>query len=430
LKNWKSQFCSIFHLECLSTRGGEEQQKASSSAGPGKNKYMVFKLIMDGAFAINKPTGATSRRVLDQVNHILSASSGAKSSLRQLEDVRKQSAGKQRFKKWKTKKLKMGHGGTLDPLASGVLVIGVGSGTKKLGEYTNGSVKKYECVALLGGSTTTGDCEGELLLKTEVDHISRELLDKTRERMIGTLDQTPPIFSALKMDGKRLYDYAREGLPLPRAIKSREVKISTLDIKDDTLSKGHNYSFIKSEVGENGESIAAQLANNPTLNDHEVPFAREWKEKNKDDKELPLAMRIVKDIKAYEEDGYRAPLLHFDATVSSGTYIRSLLSDIGRCVGSSAYMVDLIRLKQGEWDLKKNVFELDDFIKYKEEIWAPVLHKVLSSKDGNVDVRAEMEKSIALHPEAVKTEEELAEEEAKHEARQAENAERKNRKSK
>lgn len=378
---------------------------------------MVLKIIMDGAFAINKPSGATSRRVLDQVNHILSSSSAAQASLRQLEDVRKQSAGKQRFKKWKTKKLKMGHGGTLDPLASGVLVIGVGSGTKKLGEYTNGSVKKYECVALLGGSTTTGDSEGELLLKTEVDHITRALLDQTKERMIGTLDQTPPIFSALKMDGKRLYDYAREGLPLPRQIKSREVKISTLDIKDDTLSKEHNYSFIKSEVGEDGESISAQLANNPTLNDHEVPFSKEWREKNKENKDLPLPMRLVKDPKAYEEDGYRAPLLHFDATVSSGTYIRSLLSDIGRCVGSSAYMVDLIRLKQGEWSLDKNVFEVDDFIKYKEVIWAPVLRKVLSSKDGNIDVRAEMEKSIALHPEGVKTEEELAEETAKNEER-------------
>lgn len=364
---------------------------------------MPHKIVMDGVFAINKQSGATSRAVLDQLNRILSSSKVSQESLQKLQNIRKQSQGKQRIKKWKTTKLKMGHGGTLDPLASGVLVIGVGAGTKKLGDYTNGSVKKYECVGLLGGSTTTGDSEGELLLKTEVDHITKQLLEETKERMLGTLDQTPPIFSALKMDGKRLYEYAREGLPLPRQIKTREVKIVDMDIKDDTLNKEHNYIFLKSEVDENGKTLAEQLANNPTLNDHPVPFSREWKKDHNDDKLLPLEMRIIKDSKIYEDNEYRAPLLHFDATVSSGTYIRSLLSDIGRAVGSSAYMVKLVRWKQAEWDLNKNVFEMDDFLKYGEEIWAPVLEKVLKSKNGDVNVREEMEKAIKAHPEAVKT---------------------------
>ena len=364
---------------------------------------------MDGVFAINKPSGATSRTVLDQINRVLSKSSTSQESLKKLQNVRNQTLGKQRIKKWKTNKLKMGHGGTLDPLASGVLVIGVGSGTKKLGDYTNGSVKRYECVGLLGGSTTTGDSEGELLLKTEVDHVTCELLDKCKERMVGTLDQTPPIFSALKMDGKRLYDYAREGLPLPRQIKSREVTIHDLEIKDDTLSKEHDYIFLKSEVDETGKTISEQLANNPTLNDHEVPFSREWKAKNPDNKELPLKMKIIEDKNVYEDESYRAPLLHFTSTVSSGTYIRSLLSDIGRCVGSSSYMVKLIRSKQAEWELNKNVFEMEDFTNYGEEVWAPVLFKVLESKGGNIDVRKEMEKSIVLNHKEKKVEEETKE---------------------
>lgn len=376
-----------------------------------------MKIIMDGVFAVNKQSGATSRAVLDQLNRILSSSMVSQESLQKLQNTRKQAQGKQRIKKWKTTKLKMGHGGTLDPLASGVLVIGVGSGTKKLGDYTNGSVKKYECVGLLGGSTTTGDSEGELLLKTEVDHITNDLLEQTKERMVGTLDQTPPIFSALKMDGKRLYEYAREGLPLPRQIKSREVKITDMDIKNDTLTSEHEYVFLKSEVDENGKTLAEQLANNPTLNDHPVPFSREWKEKHKNDNLLPLEMRIIKDSKMYEDEEYRAPLLHFDATVSSGTYIRSLLSDMGRAVGSSAYMVKLVRWKQAEWELNKNVFEMEDFIKYGEEIWAPVLEKVLSSRDGNVNVREEMEKSIKAHPEAVKLEAEKVEGEEEEEGK-------------
>lgn len=379
---------------------------------------MSLKFAMDGVFAVNKKSGATSRAVLDKVNHILSAASVSKAALNELQKERNKTLGKQRMKNWKTKKLKMGHGGTLDPLASGVLVIGVGSGTKKLGEFTNGSVKTYECVGLLGGSTTTGDSEGEILVKTEVEHVTRELLDKTKERMIGTLDQTPPIFSALKMDGKRLYEYAREGIALPREIKSREVKIIEMDIKDDTLSKNHNYTFLKSEVDENGKTLAEQLANNPTLNDHKIPFSREWTAAHKDDKELPLPMKLIKDPKAYEDDNYKAPLLHFEATVSSGTYIRSLLSDMGRCVGSSCYMVKLVRSKQAEWDLKKNVFELEDFTNYGEAIWAPVLKKVLESKDGSVNIREEMNKSIKEHPEAVKSEEEIAEEQAKDEERE------------
>lgn len=388
---------------------------------------MASRFIMDGVFAINKKPGATSRTVLDQINRILSSSKVSQEALQKLQNTRKQAQGKQRIKKWKTNKLKMGHGGTLDPLASGVLVIGVGSGTKKLGDYTNGSIKKYECVGLLGGSTTTGDSEGELLLKTEVEHVTKDLLNKTRERMVGTLDQTPPIFSALKMDGKRLYEYAREGLPLPRQIKSREVKIYDIDLKDDSLTNNHDYVFLKSEVDETGKTLAEQLANNPTLNDHAVPFAREWNAKNKNDNELPLPMRIIKDSDVYENAEYRAPLLHFDSTVSSGTYIRSLLSDMGRAVGSSSYMVKLVRWKQAEWDLKKNVFEMEDFTDYGEEIWAPVLDKVLKSEKGSVNVREEMEKSIKAHPEAVKqkVDETLKDEtkpETKDETKDAENS--------
>lgn len=378
---------------------------------------MVSKKIMDGVFAINKKPGLTSRQVLDQVNRIISSSKIAQESLQQLQNTRKQANGKQRIRKWKTTKLKMGHGGTLDPLASGILVIGIGSGTKKLGEYTNGSVKKYECVGLLGGSTTTGDSEGELLLKTEVDHVSKELLEEAMNRMVGTLDQTPPIFSALKMDGKRLYEYAREGLPLPREIKSREVKIYDINLKDDTLSVDHKYDFIKSEVDESGKSLTEQLANNPTLNDHVVPFAKDKKSFNEDIK-LPLAMRTIENKEIYENEGYRAPLFHFDSTVSSGTYIRSLLSDIARAVGSSSYMVKLVRWKQAEWELEKNAFEIEDFTNYTEEIWAPVLLKVLSSKDAEINVRDEMEKSIKAHPEGIKPQ---REEEADDQKEDAEN---------
>lgn len=366
---------------------------------------------MEGVFAINKPPGATSRFVLDRVNRVLSNTPIFQESIQQLQDSRKECGGR----RWRTTKLKMGHGGTLDPLAEGVLVIGVGSGTKTLGEYTNGSVKMYECVGLLGGSTTTGDSEGELIQKSANDFITTDILNETRDKMVGVIDQTPPIFSALKMDGKPLYEYARQGLPLPRAIKSREVNVYDIQLKDDCLSTNHDYRFLKSQLDEDGETLVTKLSKNPTLNDHPVPYAREWllkaKEEGKSVETEPL--HLVPDGVDYESDEYRAPIIHFDAKVSSGTYIRSLLSDFGRAMGSSSYMVKLVRWNQGEWDLKKNVFEVDDFEKYKPVIWVPVMKRVFENHD--VDVRKEMDEQIKLHPEGVKTAEELADDKAKEE---------------
>lgn len=371
------------------------------------------RIIMEGVFAINKPPGATSRFVLDRVNRALSNTPIFQESLQKLQDSRKECGGR----RWRTTKLKMGHGGTLDPLAEGVLVIGVGNGTKTLGEYTNGSIKMYECVGLLGGSTTTGDSEGELIQKTANDFITNDLLEETRQKMVGTIDQTPPIFSALKMDGKPLYEYARQGLPLPRAIKSREVSVYDIQLKDDCLAREHEYKFLKSQLDEDGETLVTKLAKNPTLDDHPVPYAREWlvkaKEEGKSVETEPV--HPITEGSNYEADDYRAPIIHFDAKVSSGTYIRSLLSDFGRAMGSSSYMVKLVRWNQAEWDLKKNVFEVDDFEKYKPEIWVPVMKKVFENHD--VDVRKEIEEQIKLHPEGVKTADELAADKAEEDAK-------------
>ncbi|GMG23896.1 unnamed protein product [Ambrosiozyma monospora] len=342
---------------------------------------------MDGVFAINKPSGVSSANFLNRVNRIFSEASIFQASLKQ--NSRNYKRGKT-YKK--NPKVKMGHGGTLDPLASGVLIVGLGAGTKKLGGYTNGSVKVYETVALLGGSTTTGDCEGQLLTRTEVSHIDKSLMAATRDKFVGTLNQTPPIFSALKMDGKPLYEYARKGLPLPKQIKSREVKVYDFTLHDDCLSTEHDYKFLKPELDEDGSSLTDKLVNNPTLNDHTVPISNEYLEKAKSDPNLKTEIEPVRELvdsSKYESDEYRAPIAHFTSTVSSGTYIRSLISDYGRALGSSAYMVKLIRHKQAEWDLAKNCFQIEDFESNDESVWGPVLKKVLE-KGNEVNVEEEL----------------------------------------
>ncbi|QPG73422.1 hypothetical protein FOA43_000732 [Brettanomyces nanus] len=334
----------------------------------------------------------TSRLCLDKVNNILSHAECFQASMKDLRSKRDQTSGRRR--RFKTNKLKMGHGGTLDPLASGVLILGVGSGTKKLGEYTNGSTKIYEATALFGGSTTTGDSDGQLLMVTENDFITKDMLSDVRDKFVGTLSQTPPIFSALKMNGKPLYEYAREGLPLPRPIKPRTVHIYKLDLADDCLSTNHDFKFLKSEVCEDGSILVDKLSKNPTLNDHKLSFSEEYMKnaKEEDKNEKPIEPRTLEDLKKYESNNYRAPLLHFNAEVSSGTYIRSLISDFARALGSSAYMVALTRQKQSEWLLGQNCFELSDFEQLPEEVWVPVLKNVFE-KGSEVNVSKELEEA-------------------------------------
>ncbi|KAH3671577.1 hypothetical protein OGAPHI_000280 [Ogataea philodendri] len=344
---------------------------------------------MDGVFAINKPSGVTSANFLTRVNKIFNESENFKPALDEIRNDLERNKPKGYKRRLRQLKVKMGHGGTLDPLAQGVLIVGVGAGTKKLGDYLNGSVKVYEAEALFGGSTTTGDSEGQLLSISGTDHITKELLAQTAQRFVGHLQQTPPIFSALKMEGMPLYEYARRGLPLPRKIEPREVQVYELQVADDSLSTDHGYEFLKSEIDEDGTALVDKLSGNPTLNDHHVTFSNEYMEKCKADSSLSSEPEPVHEIKEVPEN-FKAPLLHFTSKVSSGTYIRSLISDIGRAVGSSSYMVKLVRHKQAEWDLKKNVFEIEDFENNDAKVWGTVLMKVFE-KGGSVNVREEFD---------------------------------------
>jgi len=113
-------------------------------------------------------------------------------------------------KKFNLKKFKIGHAGTLDPLATGLLVICTGKFTKKITEY-QGQEKEYTGVFTLGATTPSYDLETEINETFSTDHITPYLIQKTTAQFIGEIEQVPPVFSALKKDGKRLYEFAREG---------------------------------------------------------------------------------------------------------------------------------------------------------------------------------------------------------------------------
>lgn len=138
---------------------------------------------------------------------------------------------KQRFK---IKKIKVGHAGTLDPLATGLLIICCGKETKNINTY-QGQIKEYAGTFTIGATTPSYDLETEVDKTYPIDHISETLVKETTQQFIGTIQQKPPIFSAIKKDGKRLYELARKGETTE--IKSREVTISEFEITNINFPK-------------------------------------------------------------------------------------------------------------------------------------------------------------------------------------------------
>lgn len=108
------------------------------------------------------------------------------------------------------KKIKVGHAGTLDPLATGVMIICTGKATKRIEEFQY-HTKEYIATLQLGATTPSFDLEKEIDATYPTEHITRELVEQTLQRFIGSIEQVPPVFSACKVDGKRAYDLARKG---------------------------------------------------------------------------------------------------------------------------------------------------------------------------------------------------------------------------
>ncbi|MBT3589600.1 MAG: tRNA pseudouridine(55) synthase TruB [Candidatus Marinimicrobia bacterium] len=153
-----------------------------------------------------------------------------------------------------TKEKKVGHGGTLDPFAEGVLIIGTGKHTKELANVSN-SNKSYEAVIKLGQETNTLDTEGDIIETAPIPNLSDEQIQATLESFLGKQSQIPPMFSAKKINGKRLYSLAREGITVEResieitieaikliSFKADEIRLST------TCSKGTYIRVLGSDI--------------------------------------------------------------------------------------------------------------------------------------------------------------------------------------
>ena len=156
------------------------------------------------------------------------------------------------------KKIKVGHAGTLDPLATGLLVICTGKMTKQIDTF-QGQIKEYTGTIVLGSTTPSFDLETEINETFSTHHITPELIHKTTKQFIGNIQQFPPVFSALKKDGKRLYEYARAGEDVeikPRTVSIEEFEITHIDCLNIDFrvvcSKG---TYIRSLANDFGKTL-------------------------------------------------------------------------------------------------------------------------------------------------------------------------------
>ena len=207
-------------------------------------------------------------------------------------------------------KVKVGHGGTLDPLAEGVLPIALGEATKITGRMLD-ATKTYEFTILFGVETDTLDAEGEVTARSD-RFPPMAAIAAILPAFTGEIEQVPPAFSALKVDGKRAYDLARAGEDVQ--LKSRQVTIHSLASSSGGLDQGRTPL----------ESAFATSAGRPDPFDPSVPL------------EAAESVTLV-------------------AKVSKGTYIRSLARDIAHALGTVAHVTMLRRLQAGPFTLDQAI---------------------------------------------------------------------------
>lgn len=130
------------------------------------------------------------------------------------------------------KKIKVGHAGTLDPLATGVMIVCTGKATKRIDEFQY-QTKEYVAKLKLGATTPSFDLEKEIDAVYPTEHITRELVERVLASFVGTIQQVPPVFSACKVDGKRAYEFARKGEEV--ALRSKTLVIDEIELLDYDL---------------------------------------------------------------------------------------------------------------------------------------------------------------------------------------------------
>lgn len=333
---------------------------------------------------MNKPKGGSSADAIRRVQQVFKKSSHFAGPLQLEEAARQKESGRQKQKrrgKRGSPDIKMGHGGTLDPMATGVLVLGINGGTKHL-QHALDDQKSYECVALFGCSTDTYDAEGKITRRAPYKHITEEAVQEALKAFRGSIMQKPPIYSALHQGGMRLYEYARMGKPLPTEIKARPVVVHSMEMLDFTTD--HTWEFPMEELSAHDQVVGRALTEMQAIGPDGTKIGEKRSCEEEEGPGSPAKkVKLETTVEASAgkslseaparppqvEDGSRPAAVSIRMTVGSGFYVRSLVYDLGEALGSAAHMVKLVRTSQGDFELGKNVIEWEDLMNEDISVW-------------------------------------------------------------
>lgn len=217
----------------------------------------------------------------------------------------------------KIKRLKTGHAGTLDPMATGVMIVCTGKCTKLIDKLQAGT-KEYIATLRLGCTTASFDAEHEIDATFPTSHITRELVDEALAKFHGEIMQIPPVYSAVKVDGKRAFAYAREGEGVE--LKAKPLVIDELELLDINLPE-------QGIISPNAQDVAGMIKTGVHIKD----YGRK--------------LQNIEDVSVEHE---MIPYIKIRVVCSKGTYIRALARDIGEALHSGAYLIGLRRTRVGD----------------------------------------------------------------------------------
>ena len=288
-------------------------------------------------------------------------------------------------------------------------------------------------MVLFGAATDSYDRVGKVVGRAPYSHVTKEKVQNALNQFRGNIMQKPPIFSALRVDGKKMYEYAREGKDLPIEIQERPVEVIDLELVEWMNGGTHSHEFPQAEAETEEKMVADKLLNLPASTifttgeeqgDSEESSLRGTKRKQtesmedevitdaqskharlssepptmsgalppdendqglskSDSKKQETAEQLSNHSPrnsqrvGYETDaGLGPPAAKLRMTVTSGFYVRSFCHDLGAAIGSLGLMAELVRTRQDGFELGKNVLDYDT-IEKGEEVWAPKVQDLL-----------------------------------------------------
>lgn len=276
---------------------------------------MTQEQLLEGTIiAVDKPYQWTSFQVVNKI----------KSAIRQTFNI---------------KKFKIGHAGTLDPLATGVLIICIGKATKHIEELQQGE-KVYSGTMVFGATTPCYDLERAIDQYYPYQHITHTLLNERAQQFVGQIDQVPPVFSAVKIGGQRAYSYARQAKegeeipsPTPKKVIIEEFEITSfrpgrsIPENEQSTETPDHLSTVSAE-----ENTLTTLSPTPLTHLYNNPLGT-----------IPQHL----------------PQADFRIRCGKGTYIRSLARDLGLALDSGAFLSALRREQVGKYTIK-DAIQLED----------------------------------------------------------------------